>query len=81
MCMNNSELIKQPHRAMHLHDAQQSSYQGTIERAWAVDKRVIIRSDRYLNIRLIIDINAIREDRRNVKGVNRMQHRQPAHNA
>jgi hypothetical protein len=46
--------------------------QSSCQRHWqdvasAVDKRVVIRSDRYLNVRVIININTIREDWRNVK--------------
>jgi hypothetical protein len=39
-----------------------------------------IRSDLYLNVRVINYINAIGKDWRNVKRVKPMQHRQPGHN-
>ena len=45
-------------------------------RTTPVDKRIVIRSDRYLIVRVIINIDVIREDRRNVKRVKPMQHRQ-----
>ena len=45
-------------------------------RTTPVDKRIVIRSDCYLIVRVIINIDVISEDRRNVKRVKSMQHRQ-----
>ena len=81
MCINNSELIKQPHNAFPRVESPAICVARTaVElpaggRTMSADKHVI-RSDLYLDVPVIININAIREDSRRVKP---MQHQQLDH--